>query len=297
MSYATTLEGVVSRVRRQHQVTHRPTVFTLSASYTADGDTFNLNGDTSHIGEGSIAELGFGLYYITAVGSGSITVAPGWEGTTSADGAENDFVEIDPRIPRSSLADMAEAEIRSWAGQLWRVTSVDLDVGTAERAYDLGTTDDVTFLLGARFQPIGNTGWSGDTWPKAKAQLLRGMPTADFASGQAIQLENVPTVATSLRVTYATPFDLSTFTASTDLVADCGLTVGQLDVLDAGLRWRLLSSGLVTRTDTQAAGMSRKAEEATALDIIRAADMARSLRDRRLADEANELRRQWPMGG
>lgn len=303
MTYSTTLDGVVSRVRRQWQATLRPTAYVLSDDYTAGGADLPLDGDLAHIGEGSVVEVGTSLYYITGINSSSLTVLPNWEGTTSANASAGDFAEIDPRIPKSTLADMAYAEITSWASQLWRVATVDVEVSTSERAYDLGTSDEVIFILGTRLQPGGQPthptqlSWAGDSWAKAKAQLLREMPVADFASGQAVQLETFPTVATTMRVIYATPFDLSTFTGPTDLVATCGLTAGQLDVLDAGLRWRLLSSGLVTRTDWQAAGMSRDAEEVNPTDILRAVDMARSIRDRRLADEALELRRQWGIGG
>lgn len=299
MAYGTLLGDVISRVRRQHQVTLRPVVFTLAAGYTAGGTTLNLNGDTSAIGDGSIIEVGTSLYYVTAVSSGTVTVIPDWEGATSADASEGDFAEVDPRIPRSSLADMAEAEIRSWDSQLWQVASATVSVVASERTYNLDTGGaEVIWLLGARLQPVSSTGqWAGDSWPKAKAQLLRSMPTADFAAGQAVQLETYPGRATTMRVFYATPFDLSPFTLSTDLVTDCGLNQAQLDVLDAGLRWRLLTSGLVTRTDTQSAGMSRNDEAVNPTDIIRASQMALSLRDRRLADEALELRRQWGIGG
>lgn len=298
MTYGTTLDGVVSRVRRQWQATLRPHAFILSAPYVAGGTEINLDGDLSHIGEGSIVEVGTSLYYITAIGSGSVTVLPGWEGTTSANAAAGDFAEIDPRIPKSSLADMAEAEVRSWGSQLWRVATADVSVTSSGRVFNLDTGgDEILYLLGARLQPVGTANWSGDTWPKTEARLLREMPTADFAAGQAVQLENLSTRATTMRVFYATPFDLSTFTGPTDLVATCGLAASQLDVLDAGLRWRLLSSGLVTRTDSQSAGMSRDSEETTPTDILRATDMARAMRDRRLADEALELRRQWSIGG
>lgn len=299
MAYASTLEGVISRVRRQWQATLRPTVFTLSASYTADDTTISLNGDLTDVGEGSIVEVGTGLYYVSSVGVSSLTVLPNWEGAASQNADAGDFCEVDPRIPRSTLADMAEAEIRSWGSQLWRVATADVGVTTSGRAYDLDTGGaEVLYLLGARLQPVGvGDTWAGDSWPKAEARLLRDMPASDFASGQAVQLESLPVRATTLRVFYATPFDLSTFDLSTDLVTDCGLAPAQLDVLDAGLRWRLLASGLVTRTDWQAAGLSRDAEEVNPTDILRATQMAQGLRDRRLADEALELRRQWGIGG
>lgn len=299
MTYATTLDGVISRVRRQWQATLRPTVFTLSSAYTANGTSIALDGDLSDVGAGSIVEVGTSLYYVSSVGTSALTVIPNWEGATSANADAGDFCEVDPRIPRSTLADMAEAEIRSWGSQLWRVATADVSVVSSERAYNLDTgSAEVIRLLSARLQPVGSTGtWSGDAWPKAKAQLLRNMPTADFAAGQAIQLETYPGRSTTLRVVYATPFDLSPFTLATDLITDCGLTAGQIDVLDAGLRWRLLSSGLVTRTDWQSAGMSRDSEEVNPTDILRATDMARSLRDRRFSDEALELARQWGIGG
>lgn len=304
MSYATTLAGVTQRVRRQWQATHRPTVFTLSAGYTAGGTTLNVAQDASAVGAGSIVEVGTSLYYVTAATAGTISVLANWEGATSADASTGDFVEVDPRIPRSTLADMAEAEVRSWGSQLWKVATADVPVVTSERTYNLDTDGaEILYLLGARLQPGGQpvhlaqTTWAGDTWPKAKAQLLRNMPVADFADGQAVQLENLPTTSTTLRVFYATPFTLSTFTLATDLVATCGLAVAHLDVLDAGLRHRLLSSGLITRTDWQAAGMSRDSEEVTPTDIVRAASMAAALRDRRLSDEGLELRRQWGIGG
>lgn len=298
MAYATTLEGVISRVRRQWQATLRPSAFALSANYTADDTTISLSGDLSDIGEGSIVEVGTSLYYVSAILTDGLTVLPNWEGTTSANASAGDFAEIDPRIPKSTLADMAEAEVRSWGSQLWRVGTADVGVTTSGRVYDLDTGGaEVLYLLGARLQPVGTVNWSGDSWPKTEAKLLRDMPSADFASGQAVQLENLATTATTMRVFYAAPFDLSTFELSTDLVDDCGLTAAQLDVLDAGLRWRLLSSGLVTRTDWQSAGMSRDSEEVNPTDILRAVDMARAMRDRRLADEALELRRQWSIGG
>lgn len=298
MTYASTLDGVISRVRRQWQATLRPTVFVLSGNYTAGDTTISLDGDLEHVGEGSLVEVGTSLYYITAVLTGGLTVLPNYEGTVSANAVAGDFAEIDPRIPKSTLADMAEAEIRSWGSQLWRVATADVSVSTSGRVYNLDTGGaEITWFLGARLQPVGTANWSGDSWPKTEAKLLRDMPSADFAAGQAVQLENLATRATTMRVFYATPFDLSTFTGPTDLVATCGLTAAQLDVLDAGLRWRLLGSGLVTRTDWQSAGMSRDSEEVNPTDILRAVDMARAMRDRRLADEALELRRQWSIGG
>jgi hypothetical protein len=293
MSFGVTLDDVVSRVRRDWQATLRPTVFAVSANYTAGDDTLFLDGDLTGLTDGSIAAVGTNMLYITSTSASSITVIPGWEGSPTSNATAGDLCEIDPRIPKLSLVEWAEQEIDSWGSQLWRAVTVELDVANSARIYDLDATD-VIFLLDVRGRPVGSSGtWLGGSWPKMRGQLIREAPVADFASGLAIQFETFPAGTSAARVVYATPFDLDPFTLTTDLVADCGLARSHIDVLEAGLKHRLLDSGLVTRTDWQGAGMSRDSEEVTSVDIVRAADMARSRRDRRLAEEALELRRTW----
>jgi hypothetical protein len=297
VAFGVTLDDVVSRVRRDWQATLRPTAFALSANYTAGGTTLSLDGDLSGLSEGSIAAVGTNLLYITATGSSSLTVLPGWEGAPQTNAVTGDFCEIDPKIPKLSLVEWAEQEIDSWGSQLWRAATVELDTAHSSRIYELVATD-VIFLLDVRGRPVGTSGtWLGGSWPKMRAQLIREAPVADFASGLAIQFESFPAGTDAARVVYAAPFDLTTFDLTTDLVATCGLERSQIDVLEAGLKHRLLDSGLVTRTDWQGAGMSRDSEEVTSVDIVRAADMARSRRDRRLAEEALELRRVWGLVG
>jgi len=297
VAFGVTLDDVVSRVRRDWQATLRPTAFALSANYTAGDTTLSLDGDLSGLSEGSIAAVGTNLLYITATSGSSLTVLPGWEGAPESNAVAGDFCEIDPKIPKLSLVEWAEQEIDSWGSQLWRTATVELDVANSARIYQL-VADDVLFLLDVRGRPVGTSGtWLGGSWPKMEATLIREAPLADFASGLAIQFKSFPAGTSAARVVYATPFDLSTFDLTTDLIVDCGLERSQIDVLEAGLKHRLLDSGLVTRTDWQGAGMSRDAEEVTSVDIVRAADMARSRRDRRLAEEALELRRVWGLIG
>lgn len=290
---ATTVDAVISRVRRDAQLTLRPVVATLNASISAGATTFVTSEDVQ-VGAGSIAALDTELFYIASRSERTFTVIGGYEGTTEAAHTAGTFIEFDPRLPKVTLLAMAEHELNAWGGRLFRVSSTDVAVTNAERTYDLGVNDPVVFLLDVRGRPAGTTlTWNGDAWPKVTARLLRDMPTTDFASGRAIQLPTFPNVS-SLHVVYATPFDLNPFELTTDLVEECGLTRGQIDVLEAGLRWRMLSAGLVPRTNWQAAGMSRDSEEVQTSDLARVTALAKELRDTRLANEAMELERQWP---
>lgn len=293
MTLSTTVDGLVSRVRRDAQATLRPTILTLATDYTAGGTALSVD-ETTEVGTGSILSIDTELFYVTSRSETTYTVKGAFDGTTAANHSADTLIEVDPRIPKVSLVDFANHEINSWGSELFRVLVADVEVNKGERTYEFDTTDTVLFLLDVRGKPSGaNLTWNADAWPRVKTELLRDVPVADFASGKALQLFTFPDVS-SLHVVYATPFDLSPFTLTTDLISDVGLTQGQIDVLEAGLRWRLLASGLIPRTNWQAAGMSRDAEEVTAMDVARVAEAARVVRDRRLSDEALELQRQWP---
>lgn len=301
MAYGTTLDATIERVRRDALLGLTGPVYTLRTAYTAGMDTLEIEQTPEHMSMGSVVAVEAELFHVVEVDSGSkiLTVVPGYYGTTQANHADGALVEIDPRVPKASLIDWAEEEIESWKGQLFRVVTTSIDSTVTGRAFELAVPAGATvdFLLDVRAAPLGtpwDSTWSLDSWPRHRARLLRNMPTSEFPSGYAIQLYQPTREATELRVVYASGFDLDPFTLSTDLVADCGLTRGMLGVLVEGIRARTLSSGLLPRTDWRATGMSRDAEQVTLLDIVRATEMARGLRDRRLAEEALDLRKQYP---
>lgn len=294
----TTVDALVERVRRDAGLGLTGPSYTLRTAYTAGDPTIEVNETPEHMSQGSIVSVDTEMFYVTSVNAGSaaLSVVGGYYGTTAANHTDGSVLEVDARLPKPALVDWAQHEIQSWRGQLFRVQEATVDTDVSNRTYELDVTD-IDFLLDVRSRPLGEPvewSWNADAWPRHKARLLRRMPGADFTSTYAIQLRRPTRTTTSLRVVYATFFDLDPFELSTDLVADCGLTTGQLGVLEEGLRARALSAGLVARTDYRATGMSRDAEETTLIDIVRAVDMARSLRDRRFAEEALELRKQFP---
>lgn len=303
MTLGTTVDDLINRVRRDALLGLRGPIYTLGFPHSAGATQVFLDRDPTKIGPGSVLAIDAELFYVLNVDAATklATVVPGYLGTTEANHDLTAFVEVDSRVPKAALVDYAQQEILSWGSQLFRVDQVDLAVRHEERTYELDV-DSIYFLLDSRVAPLGTEieegtwSWAGDAWPKVEANLMRRMPTADFTSGFAIQLTQFPRNTSTVRVAYARPFDTSTFDLDTDLVADVGLLPDWLDLLELGVRYRVLSSGLVGRTDARAAGMSRNAEEVTVTDVVRAADMARSMRDRRLADAGLELRRDWPYG-
>jgi hypothetical protein len=303
MALGTTVDDLCERVRRDALLSLFGPVYTLDGAVSASATSLILTESPEHMTTGSIVAVDGELFLVRSIDepSRTLTVVPGHFGSTTAAHADGSLVEVDPRVPKAALIDWAEQEIRTWKRQLFRVETLALPVTRAERTYDLtGVTDDIMFLLEVRQQPQSATGddfsatWTGDAWPRVEARLLRDMPAAEFTSGYALQLTHFPRYGLDLRVAYASDFDLSTFDLTTDLVTDVGLEAGFLLVLEQGVRWRALSAGLVSRSDWRATGMARDAEEVSLLDVVRATDMARSLRDRALADEAVALRGRYP---
>jgi hypothetical protein len=303
MAMATTVDALIERCRRDALLASRGAVYTLSQPYTAGGATLTLNETPTHIGTGAIISIDYELFYVLSVqpGSKQCSVIPAYFGSTNANHALNSIVEIDARFPKAALIDYAEQEIRSWGKTLWRVTSQDLTVDRTGRAYDLPITGEIYFVLDVRVKPPGGSSsnpydfsWTGDGWPHAAVRLLRGMSTAEFPSGTAIQfLRSNPRDSTA-RVTVAQPLDLSAFTSATDLVGDVGCKTEWLDIIELGVRYRAMSSTVVGRADWRTGNMSRNAEEVSTFDVMRATQQAQGLRDLRLAHEANQLRAEWP---
>lgn len=298
----TTVDQVIERVRRRVMFGSRGPVYTLGAAYTTPGTTLTLNETPEHIGVGTILSVDYELFYVQAIDTGTktATVIPQYLGSTGANHAEDAVVTVDARFPKADLLTHAEEELRSWGNELFRPTTVALSTLTSEKSYDLaGVTGEVYYLLDARAEPEGASqlgwavSWAGDAWVHVPARLVRGMNASDFASGIAVQFLHYPRRAGTIRVTVAQGIDLSSFTSSTDLES-IGVNPRWLDILTLGIRARMVSGDVVSRTDWRASGHARDADEANVLDLIRATQQIQEQHSQRIAHEALQLRAQWP---
>lgn len=300
------IDALVKRVQRNAYLGSRGPVYTVDGALLADATTIVLNETPSHIGGqgvGAIVSIDYELFYVTEVNTASktLTVIPGYYGTTPAAHDDGSFVEIDPRMPHCMLLDFAQEELQSWGKELFRVTTVDVDTLNTHRAYDLGLAvgEEVYFLLDVRARPIGsqdsfwNFSWTGDGWPHVASRLIRDMPTADFASGISLQTLH-PMRTTTLRVALAQPFNSDPWTPVLDLENDVGLRSNWIEILSLGMRYRALQSLVMGRVDWRRGSMSRAADEVSVFDIMRSADQARAQRDMLFTKAGVDLRAEWP---
>lgn len=304
MAMGTTLGALIERVKRDSLLVSRGQIYTVGTAYTANDTTLVLGQTPTHISYGSILSIDHELLYVIAVNAGTstLTVIPGYFGTTPANHAENAYVEVDSRTPRCMLADWAQQEILSWGNELWRTSMTTIDVANGSRITDLGIApgEDIYFLLDVRARPTGSSAsawafsWTDNAWPHVDSSLMRDLSLTDFPSGWGIQTKYPTRRASEYRVAYAQPFILDPFVDATDLVADVGLRPEHIEIVEWGVRERAYQALIMGRTDFRAGSMSQEWEAVSTFDLMRAADQARSTKDLRRTTAGVNLRAEWP---
>lgn len=248
------------------------------------------------VAAGAVLSVDSELMYVWDASDASATVLRGHMGTTAASHTAGTVMEVNPRWPRPYIMDELLNEIRALGPRLWRPVSVSYAVDADTSAVDVGAAYSAFIsVVDVRRSPSAE-GWvDAQTWPRVRAEVRRGLPTATFASGAAVMFKGGLGYAGTLSVTYAMPFVTTTFTESTDLVTDCGMADSMQDIPAIGAAMRLVRPRETVRTDTHAQGERRLGEEVPAGHITSVAKELRQARDARIAEEEALLNSRWPV--
>ena len=257
-------------------------------------ESFTVEFTASGLAEGAYVCLDDEVMLITSVSGTTVNVLRGMLGSTAATHTDNTLIEVNPRFSRFDIKQTLKQEISSWGPGLFKAAS--LEVTAADKVYqaiDLTGIGDIFGVLEVRKAPA-----SGETvWPALRHyEVLHQADTGDFASGFALQiLEEVASGA--IRISYAKPFDVSTFDDSTDTVTDIGMLTSMDDIPAYGAAWRLLSLHEAGRSDAYPRHISARESYAPAGLMASQAQSLKRLRDERVAQEVAKLRARYPFGG
>lgn len=262
---------------------------TISSSATSVQFDFDLRG----IREGAVLHVGLESMYVWEVTSDPsriVTVQRGFAGTTAAAHTAGDLVEVNPRFSNYTLLQALNDEIRAISGLgLYRVGTVSFTFDGSIRTYNLAS--DVIGVLEVRY----DADTSANQWPLVDDyQVLRDMPTSEFASGVAIRLDGRVESARTVRVRYKKPFG-TLATLSDNVESTTGLWAEALDIPPLGAAAMIAQAREVRRTDTIAQGDTRRANEVPA---GMAQNSARGLllrRNQRVAEEQARLYQAYPL--
>ena len=216
----------------------------------------------------------------------TVQVLRGYDDTTPAAHSTGTLVAVDPPWTRSTIQEFLRDELRSWGPQIYQVASVDLPIVQFQRGYDLSAiTGTIIRVLKVTIPAPPYSGLLGTTYYQPSGAGQANMETdvsfdfdpnantALFPSGKSLTLLNpsLPDVIGNIHVVYATPFDVDTsWTDSTDMIANVGLDSRDLDVPVIGALARLIRFMATRRAMTQVAGQNADAQVVTMPAILQA---------------------------
>lgn len=285
----------IERCRRQLYGRNHFQLNRLDASISATDVTLTFDRVLGMIRPGVLLGLGTELLYVWETNDTAKTavVQRGYLGSTAAAASVDALVEIAPRFARAMIKESIQDEIRSWPDSLYQVFPTTLTVAGGNSGLELSAAfADLIGIVEVFKQPA----LGSDTWRRMNGvRLLRNLPLDASSSGLMLNLGETVTTGMDIQVIMAFPFATDPWNDNTDLETDSGLSPSMLDIVPLGVSARLLTSNEVDRTDMGGQGEARRATEVPINAMIQTGVNHLRLRDRRIAEEAARLLRDYPI--
>jgi hypothetical protein len=285
-------------VHRQLAASLRYEINVLSANLTATGTSVSFTYELSAaIAPGAVLSIANEVMRVMAVDrvSRQATVIRGYEGSSSMSHSTGDEVTVNPRFTGLAIYETLIDELSSWGPDLYRVVARTESVADSQDVIDLPSSwRGIYGLIDVRRQ------WSdedADSWPRLTGRLQRGVPgtwTGGPTSGSLFRMYP-PVRAGSVYLLAAAPYNIDAISWTSDLVDDIGMSASQLDVLDMGIKWRLLGDSEASRSARIAQDTPRRAEEVPPRAASDEATRLYPLYVRRKQEEVDRLRWQYPL--
>lgn len=264
----------------------------LAVALTATATTVVLSYDLGAARAGALIQIDSELMYIWEVSATTKTliVDRGANGTTVETHAAGSIVTVNPKFPRDQMLEALNDELVDLCSPmngLFQIKTVDFTYNASKRQNTLPAVDEIIDLLDVRYRYIAT-----DYKQVNGVKLIRNLPTKDFNTGYALQIDSlIPT--STVRVTYKTPFT-KTSSESDNLQTICGYPESAEDILVYGIQIRLIAPREIKRNFTESQGDTRRAEEVPNGAVGNSITNLLRLRRDRITAEAARLARQYP---
>ena len=265
----------------------------LASTLTATATTCVITFEVGGIRAGTVIEIGSEQLYVWSVNESTktLTVERAFNGTTASSHANGSIVTANPRFPRNNILEAINDELSDLASPmngLFQVRTLDLRYNPSARQINLPAIAEVIDILEVRSRFV-----SDDYQQVNKIKLLRNMPTKDFGSGMALQIDsNIP--ASDIRVTYKSPFT-RLVSETDDIQMIAGFPLSAEDILVIGAEIRLVAPREVKRNFTESQGDTRRSDEVGAGAVGGSITNLLRMRRDRVTAEAAKLNRQYPV--
>jgi len=241
--------------------------------------------------EHTVFQLGTELIYVweSNTSTKTLTVERGFGGTTAAAHDSGAIAIVSPKFPRWQILQALNdelADLSSPMNGLFQMKTVDISYNGSDRMVNLTGITSMIDVYDVRWRYLS------DDYPVVRRyRLMRDMPTADFASGYVLTLDE-PVMSSTIRVIYKDKY--TPFSTEASTLTSTGASSELADLLVLGAQIRLLASREVKRNFIESQGDTRRSDEVPAGAMNASVTNLLRLRRDRIQAEAARLNRQYP---
>ena len=292
---------VIQKTRRRLMSGAREQIVQLIADYIAGAEVIQIGGQFSGaIQAGAILGIDLELFLVLSVTTaGSVTVSPGYLGSSEADHDKNALVYVNPRF---SLYDIGVAvnddllDLSAPYNGLGQTLFVDQTFNPTYMGYDLGSQFDglSSRVLEVSYQiapPVR-------TYPLIRKGMFRVVRNANqpsvFPSGNGIVVYDSGYPGLPLHIQFLSPFN-PLVNLTDDLTTVAGLPPSMYDLPDLGASIKLMQPREVKRNFYEAQPDPRKAVEIPPQAVANSSAKLEQQRQKRIDAESDRIMSVYPM--
>ncbi len=303
----TTYSDVIWKTRRRLLSGVREQTVQLTMDYTAGSEVIYVGGNTGSatapnflgsIQPGGILGIDLEMFYVQATTATTVTVVPGYEGSTEADHSAGSLVYVNPRF---SLFDIGVAinddllDLSAPYNGLGQILNQFVTYNPTYVGYDLGpnfnTQSSRILEVSYKIAPPVRT------YPlirRGMYRILRGSPdNSVFPSGSGVVIYKEGYPGLPIQIQMLSPFS-PLVNLDDDLTAVAGLSPTMYDLPDLGAFIRLVQPREVKRNFYEAQPDPRKAVEIPPQAVANSSVKVEAQRQKRIDAEKDRIEQAYP---
>lgn len=286
------------RIRRQAIAGFRHQQVVLQTTLDSDDTTVVLTTTPPNsLAAGAMIGIDIELMLVVSVNTVNNTavVIRGYMDSEAAAHTAGAMIDINPRWSLLDIVDAMRAEIAVWSPRLYQPQADTLTADTSSPMLELPSK--WAAMVGVLSCVQSDTTDDYTLWPQISYKLIRGTrQTFDGATASGIFLRfTEPVKFGSIYMAVAMPFDPEELPVTGDLTDDYGLTDGQIDLLELGVKRRLVQDEHIGKQQRHAQDDSRRAEETPIGSLVPLGQLQLAQYTRRFNDEVARLHRSYPI--
>lgn len=299
-----TMGNTIERIRRQLNSTVRLELNVLGATLNDTATTLTTEYDHANsLRAGAVLSLGQELMKVISnnVTSKEVVVIRGWLDTRAHAHDLGAEILINPRFTRADIIEGIIQEVETWSPDIFKVADEVVSLAVASEGYEVSST--YANALGVIEVRRNYTEAESVVWPQIDYRLHRGRSatlTPTENSGLFIRLlppggAGYLPAASQILARYAVPYNAQDIESEqTDLVLDVGLDPSLLELIELGVKYRLMMDDEIPRSGRGMQDEPRRAEETPVGSTANVAQFMLQRYENRRNQEVMRLRTKYP---